>query len=60
MLRGMTDQTKRKPDDPEQSKRFIDTAKEIGADETPEGAKRVFKNVPQRNVRRQTTHECAN
>ncbi len=34
-----------KPDDPEQSKRFIDTAREIGADETKEGARRAFKKV---------------
>jgi hypothetical protein len=30
------------PDDPEQSQRFIDTAKEIGADESKEGFERVF------------------
>lgn len=34
-----------KPDDPEQSKRFIDAAKEAGADETEVGADRVFKKV---------------
>jgi hypothetical protein len=39
----MTDPKKPLPDDPEQSKRFIDTAKEIGADETKEGADRAFK-----------------
>jgi len=32
-------------DDPEQSKRFIDTAREIGADETDEGADKTFKKV---------------
>ena len=32
-----------KPDDPKQSKRFIETAREIGADETREGADRAFK-----------------
>lgn len=36
---------KRKPDDPEQSKRFIDTAKQVEADETEEGAERAFKKV---------------
>jgi hypothetical protein len=41
----MSDKDKRKPDDPEQSKRFIDTAREIEADETEEGAERVFKKV---------------
>jgi hypothetical protein len=34
-----------KPDDPEQSKRFIDTAREIGADEDPEAFERAFKKV---------------
>jgi len=29
-------------DDPEQSKRFIETAKEIGTDESPEAFERVF------------------
>jgi len=34
-----------KPDDPEQSKRFIDAAREAEADETEEGADRAFKKV---------------
>jgi hypothetical protein len=34
-----------KPDDPEQSKRFIEMAREIEADETKEGAERAFKKV---------------
>lgn len=37
-----------KPDDPEQSKRFIDMAREVGAEEGPEGRKtfeRAFKGV---------------
>jgi hypothetical protein len=38
---------KPKPDDSEQSKRFIDTAREIGADETAKGADRAFKKVVQ-------------
>jgi len=33
------------PDDPEQSKRFIDMAREIGADATKEEFERVFKKV---------------
>jgi hypothetical protein len=33
------------PDDPEQSKRFIDTAKETGTDESREGFECVFENV---------------
>ena len=36
---------KRKPDDPEQSKRFIDAARKAKADETKEGADRAFKKV---------------
>jgi hypothetical protein len=35
----------RKQDDPEQSKRFIDTAREREADETEEGADKVFKKI---------------
>jgi hypothetical protein len=34
-----------KHDDPEQSKRFIDTAREREADETKEGADKAFKKV---------------
>ena len=34
-----------KPDDPEQYKRFIDAAKEAGADETEAGADRAFKKI---------------
>ena len=37
-----------KPDDPAQSKRFIDTAREREADETKEGADKAFKKVTQR------------
>jgi hypothetical protein len=36
---------KTKSDDPEQSKRFIDAAREAKADETEEGADRAFKKV---------------
>jgi hypothetical protein len=32
-------------DDPEQSKRFLEAAKEAGADETEKGADRAFKSV---------------
>lgn len=35
----------RKQDDPEQSKRFVEAAREHEADETEEGAKRAFKSV---------------
>jgi hypothetical protein len=34
-----------KPDDPEQSKRFIDAAREAGADESEVEADRAFKKV---------------
>ncbi len=33
------------PDDPEQSKRFIEAAREIGTDESPEAFERVFAKV---------------
>jgi hypothetical protein len=33
------------PDDPEQSKRFIKAAREIGTDESPEAFERVFKKI---------------
>jgi hypothetical protein len=48
-FRAMTKQPQRTPDDPEQSKRFVDTAREIGADETEEGARKAFKKVVPRN-----------
>lgn len=41
---------KTKPDDPEQSKRFIDTAREREADETEEGADRAFKKISSAKV----------
>jgi hypothetical protein len=34
-----------KPDDAEQSKRFIDTAKEVGADADDEALERAFKKI---------------
>ena len=42
----------RPKDDPEQSKRFIDAAKEAGADETEAGADRGFKKVSQKSKER--------
>lgn len=36
---------KPKPDDPVQSKRFIETAKEVGADDDAEALERAFKKV---------------
>jgi hypothetical protein len=38
---------KPKPDDPVQSKRFIDAAREADADETEKGADRAFKKIVQ-------------
>lgn len=35
----------RRPDDPKQSQRFIDAAKEAEADESEEGADKAFKKV---------------
>jgi hypothetical protein len=41
----MSKKPERKPDDPEQYKRFIEAAKEAGADETEAAADRAFKRV---------------
>jgi hypothetical protein len=35
----------RPQDDPEQSKRFLEAAREAGADETEKGAERAFRQV---------------
>jgi hypothetical protein len=35
----------RQPDDPEQYKRFLEAAKEAGADETAKGADKAFRSV---------------
>lgn len=40
-----------KPNNPEQSKRFVDKAREVEADETEEGADRAFKKVTQPKAR---------
>jgi len=44
----MARKPERPPNDPEQSKRFIDAAKEAEADETKDGAERAFKKVVKR------------
>jgi hypothetical protein len=41
----MARRPKPKPDDPEQSKRFIKAARELGADETDKDFERVFKKI---------------
>lgn len=45
--KAVTDMPDKKPkqDDPEQSKRFLEAAKEAGADETAKGAEKAFKTV---------------
>jgi len=43
----------KKPDDPEQMKRFIDTAREREADETEEGADKAFKKALQKRALRE-------
>lgn len=40
-----TPKPKRKPDDPAQYKRFLEAAREAGADETKKDADRAFKRV---------------
>ena len=34
-----------KPDDPEEYKRFLETAKQVGADKSPEAFDRAFKKI---------------
>lgn len=45
MSAKMTRKLERKPDDAEQSKRFIDAARKAEADETEKGADRAFKKI---------------
>jgi len=40
-----TPKPKTKPDDPAESKRFIDMAREVDADESPDALDRAFKKV---------------
>jgi hypothetical protein len=44
-----------KPDDPEESKRFVDMAREVEADESEEALERAFKKIvpPRQPARRQ-------
>lgn len=50
----MTTKKQPAPDDPEQSKRFLEAAKEAGTDETAKGAEKAFKAVvkPRKPVRK--------
>jgi hypothetical protein len=49
----MTRKPTPKPDDPEQSKRFIEAAKKAEADESKEGADRAFKKVAPKQPKKQ-------
>jgi hypothetical protein len=55
----MTRKPRPKPDDPEQSKRFIDAAREAGADETEAGADRAFKKVASKPTQKASSREGA-
>jgi hypothetical protein len=48
-----------KPDDPEQSKRFIDAAREAEADETEAGADRAFKTIVSKPTRKASSRDGA-
>jgi hypothetical protein len=45
IVRSMGRKPNPKPDDPEQSKRFIETAEEVGADTDDEALERAFKKI---------------
>jgi hypothetical protein len=45
----------RTPDDPKQSKRFIEVARDAGTDETKRGADRAFKKIASAKARRRTS-----
>ena len=47
----MIKKPERKPDNPEQSKRFVETAEEVGADKDEEALERAFKNISARPSR---------
>jgi len=54
MILRMSRKPEPKPDDAEQSKRFIDKAREVGADETEEGAERAFKKVVSKKIKQRS------
>jgi hypothetical protein len=41
----MTKKANNKPDDPNQYRRFIETARELGADESPDALDRAFDRI---------------
>lgn len=45
MVRTMPEKKQRTQDNPEQSKRFIEAARKVEADESEKGADRAFKKV---------------
>jgi len=49
-LLPMIEKPKPKPDDPEQSKRFIEMAREIGAAESEEGANRALRKLDLKRI----------
>lgn len=51
--KGVSDKPSGKSDDPAQSKRFIDAAREAEADETKEGADRAFKKATAKAAKKQ-------
>jgi hypothetical protein len=50
----MSEKPDLKPDDPEQSKRFIETAEEVGADSDDEALARAFRKIASRLPKEQT------
>jgi hypothetical protein len=52
---GHKPKPKLKPDDPEQSKRFIETAKEVGADDDAKALDHAFKKIAQQKSDRPPT-----
>lgn len=45
-----------KPDDPEQSKRFIETAEQVGADTDDEALERAFKKITSKPPKERKGH----
>jgi hypothetical protein len=45
MMQAMARKPTARPDDPEEYKRFFKTAREVGADESPEAFERAFKKI---------------
>lgn len=53
-------QTPRPPDDPAEYQRFLDMAKEVEADETPEAMDRALGKIDPRKVTRSAPHARRN